>query len=114
MFNWLKGFLSIFQKKKNNCCEVEIRENTCETCVWWKAEEENNAPPAHEIDSRFDENYRFCDIHKNYSHKIHGCFSYVEERFEATDESIQTEEYELNTELSVEESESNDTRREKK
>lgn len=111
MFQWLKG---IFKKrKKNNCCEVEIKRVTCETCVWWKAEEENNAPPAEKFSKLFDKNYRMCDVYKEYTHKIHTCALYKEEKFEAQHDSIQTEEIDLNYEISVEESEKNDTRRER-
>lgn len=101
MWKWLR---QIFQKKENNCCNIKIEEmrNTCESCVWWAAEEENNAPSAQEVDKRFDENYKFCDIQKQHTHKIHTCNSYIKEEFEATEDAISTEEFELNQELSVE------------
>lgn len=118
MLKWWKAFKSIFKKeKKNNCCEVKIKENICENCVWWRAEAENNMPNAEDASKLFAAypgDYKYCDIQKQYTHRIHSCNHYLEERFEATDESIQTEEYEIKHELSIEESESNDIRGEKK
>lgn len=115
MLLWLK---SLFKKKDNNCCDVKLTfKDTCETCVWWKAEEENNMPNA-EIASKlfaaYPGEYKFCDIQKDYTHRIHSCRHYVEERFEATADSVQTEEFELNHDLSIERSQSNDINGEKK
>lgn len=53
---------------------------------------------------------RFCDIKKEYHTCDYSCDSFKQERFEATSESVQTEEIEINHSLSIEESESNDIR----
>jgi hypothetical protein len=91
MWQWLKG---IFKRKKQEVI------NPCSSCVWWRAEEENlvNYHPDSEI--------RFCDNHKLFMHQDLTCGEYLEEKFEATENSVQTEELEINHEMSVEE---NDT-----
>lgn len=114
MLNWLK---QIFKKKKNNCCKIEIKRNTCESCVFWKSEEENNVPPAElfsKLFAKYPGEYRFCDIHKQYTHKIHSCDSFLEEKFEAQPNSTKTEEYEINHEFVVDGSNHNDINGEKK
>lgn len=100
MLLWLK---KLFQKK-NNCCDIKIEENTCESCVWWKAEEENNVPYVK------TPHKRYCDIYKDYTNYQHSCALYKKERFEATADSIQTEELSLDLDLSIEGSQSNDPR----
>jgi hypothetical protein len=54
---------------------------------------------------------RFCDKHKLFTHQDITCPEYLEEKFEATENSVQTKEYEINHEMSVEQ---NDPRDEKK
>jgi hypothetical protein len=98
VLKWLRQFLKKFKKKK------EII-NPCSTCVWWRAEDENL------VNFHRDSEMRFCDKHKLFTHQDITCPEYLEEKFEATENSVQTKEYEINHEMSVEQ---NDPRDEKK
>jgi hypothetical protein len=93
MFKWLAA---IFKKKKPEVI------NPCSTCVWWAAEEENL------VNHHKDPEMRFCDKHKLFTHQDITCPEYLEEKFEATENSVQTEEIDINHDLSIEKSEEND------
>jgi hypothetical protein len=115
MFKWWKAIF----KKKNKCndCKECTCHYKCETCVYWKSEEANNAPPAEEFSKLFaifPGQYRMCDVHKEYTHKIHSCALYKEEYFEAKPDSIQSKEIEINQEFVIDRSNKNDVRIEKK
>ena len=104
MFKWLRAIF----KKKNKATGAllnELKGNTCETCVWWAAEEENNLALLHTPKN----GNRYCDVYKTFTGPKHTCHSYKEERYEATVESIQTEEIEINHDLELEGSQLNDT-----
>jgi hypothetical protein len=93
------------KKKKNNCCDVKIDWIMCRTCVYWKSEEENNItmqPPK--------KGNRYCDVYKTFTHPLHACALWKEEKFEATENSIQTEEINLDLDLSMEKSDLSDPR----
>jgi hypothetical protein len=109
MYKWQKWLLKKlgYQLEKKKKTTLTLKER-CETCVWWKAEEENNKVILVNPD------LRYCDLQCTYTNKNLWCNNYKEERFEATKDSIQTEEFEIKHDLSIEESESNDARREKK
>src|SRR6185312_7364820 len=96
MLKWLK---KLFQKKKN---KGELNLYSCKNCVFWKVEEENNK----DYISPYN---RFCDINKKYTNMYSTCPHFLEERFEATPESTQTEEIEINHNLSIEREDENDT-----
>ena len=96
----LKWLTKIF-KKKIKQEEIKPLEN-CSKCVWWKSEEENNMP----ILKR--EHLGYCDVHKTYTPSTYKCSAFKEERFEATHDSIQTEEIEINHDLSIERDDQND------
>jgi hypothetical protein len=97
----LKWLLGIF-KKKNKPAPLIY---TCKSCVWWRAEDENL------VNKHPDAEMGFCDKHKLFTHQDITCPEYLEEKFEATENSVQTDELEINHEMSVEE---NDTGGEKK
>lgn len=85
----------------------EKKKDTCSTCVNWKAEEMNNMPRID--DTLFNTGKRYCDVNKKYTGPNHKCECYVEELFEATENSIQTEELEidLNQEMELENNDAN-------
>ncbi len=63
----------------------------CQGCVWYKAEEENNMPMKNHV--------RFCDLQKDYRASHDFCYGYIEEKFEAKPDSIQSPELDLNLDL---------------
>ena len=96
MWNWLR---QLIQKK----AKLIKKNNLCSTCVYWKSEEESNVP--HKLNKKL----RYCSIYETYTKPNHSCALYIEEKFEAKPDSIQTKEYDLNYELSIDGSHSNDT-----
>lgn len=71
--------------------------DTCSTCIWWASEEENNMP-------MLTNGKRYCDVKKKYTSPNHACECYSKELFEATENSTQTPELEidLNQEMELE------------
>jgi hypothetical protein len=101
MIGWLK---KIFKKNK----PLPLY-HTCDKCVYWKSEEENNIIPEWNNNKK-----RYCDVYKYSTKYNHTCALYTEEKFEATDDSIQTKELNLDYNLSIEESELIDPRAKEK
>lgn len=85
MWNWLIGKI-VKQINKNN-------PKICKNCVWHKSEEMYNMPNV--------KNVRYCALNKEYTAEYDNCNMFVEEKFEAKPDSIQTEEYSLDISISA-------------
>lgn len=70
---------------------------TCDKCVYWKSEEENNIIPHWNNNKK-----RYCDVYKYHTKYNHTCALYTEEKFEAKEDSIQTPELSLDIDTTVE------------
>jgi len=74
------------KKKKNNS-------NTCQNCIWWKSEEMYGKPEKR--------NKHYCPL-QGYTKANYTCSGFKKELFEATKDSISTEELNIDLDLKLE------------
>lgn len=85
MLKWIKK--KILEKKNKNSFDI------CKNCIWWNSEEMHNKP--------IKKSYHYCSINNKYTSSHDTCYSFKEELFEATKDSISTPELTINHELSI-------------